>query len=78
MSSLNDWIPLFPLNTVLYPDGILPLRVFETRYMDMVRECMRKGQGFGVVLIKSGAEIGSAAVPEMVGCLAEIGNWEME
>ena len=47
-------IPLFPLNIVLFPGGPLPLRIFETRYLDMVRRCMRDGQGFGVVLIREG------------------------
>jgi uncharacterized protein len=51
-------IPLFPLNIVLFPDGPLPLRIFETRYYDMVRRCMREGRGFGVVLIREGAEVG--------------------
>ncbi len=40
MMNEHDWIPIFPLNTVLFPRGVLPLRVFETRYVDMVRECM--------------------------------------
>ena len=71
------WIPLFPLNTVLYPLGILPLRVFETRYTDMVRECMKREAPFGVVLIHSGAEVGAAAVPELTGCLAHIRQWDM-
>jgi Lon protease-like protein len=52
-------IPLFPLNLVLFPDGPLPLRIFETRYYDMVRRCMREGSGFGVVLIREGRESGS-------------------
>jgi Lon protease-like protein len=43
-------IALFPLNIVLFPDGPLPLRIFETRYVDMVGRCMRENQGFGVVL----------------------------
>jgi hypothetical protein len=51
-------IPLFPLNLVLFPDGPLPLRIFETRYYDMVRRCMREGFGFGVVLIREGREVG--------------------
>jgi len=50
-------IPLFPLNTVLFPDGILPLRIFEPRYLDMVSECMRSNSGFGVCLISDGARI---------------------
>ena len=52
-------IPLFPLNMVLFPDGPLPLRIFETRYYDMVRRCMREGSGFGVVLIREGRETGT-------------------
>ncbi len=49
-------IPLFPLRTVLFPFGTLPLRIFETRYLDMVRRCMREGLPFGVVLIRQGVE----------------------
>lgn len=49
-------IPLFPLRTVLFPYGTLPLRIFETRYIDMVRRCMRDGLPFGVVLIRQGVE----------------------
>jgi len=78
MTNQDNWLPLFPLNTVLFPDGILPLKVFETRYIDMVRECMKSESPFGVVLIKSGAEVGGAAVPESVGCVARIMRWDME
>ncbi|MGH8261298.1 MAG: LON peptidase substrate-binding domain-containing protein [Steroidobacteraceae bacterium] len=53
-------IPLFPLNAVLYPGGPLPLRIFEPRYVDMVRRCMREESTFGVVLIAAGAEAGGA------------------
>ena len=53
-------IPLFPLNLVLFPDGPLPLRIFETRYVDMVRRCMRESTEFGVVLIRKGQETGPA------------------
>ncbi len=49
-------IPLFPLRSVLFPGGVLPLRIFEPRYVDMVGRCMREQTGFGVVLIRSGAE----------------------
>ncbi len=52
--------PLFPLNTVLFPGGPLPLRIFETRYVDMVRHCMRQRCPFGVVLIQGGSEVGAA------------------
>lgn len=78
MAEASDWLPLFPLNTVLFPDGILPLRVFEARYTDMVRDCMKDNKPFGVVLIRSGSEVGIAAEPEDVGCLAHIVDWDMQ
>ena len=53
---MTEELPLFPLRTVLFPGGVLPLRVFEPRYVDMVSRCMREGIGFGVVLIRTGAE----------------------
>ena len=49
-------LPLFPLRSVLFPGGVLPLRIFEPRYVDMISACMREGKGFGVVLIRQGAE----------------------
>lgn len=64
-------IALFPLNIVLFPDGPLPLRIFETRYIDMVRRCMRDGQPFGVVLIREGNEVGPAETFD-VGTFAKI------
>lgn len=82
MSENQNWLPLFPLNVVLFPDGILPLKVFETRYIDMVRDCMRREAPFGVVLIKSGQEVASGssapAEPENTGCLAHIESWDAE
>jgi uncharacterized protein len=71
-------IPIFPLNTVLFPDGLLPLRVFEARYMDMTRDCMKRDRPFGVCLIQEGAEVGAPAIPEAVGCLARITDWDMQ
>jgi Lon protease-like protein len=65
-------IALFPLNSVLFPGGPLPLRIFETRYTDMVRRCMREDAGFGVVLIRAGAEVGEVASTAEVGTLARI------
>jgi Lon protease-like protein len=70
-------LPLFPLNVVLFPGGVLPLRVFEARYMDMVRRCMKNTAPFGVVLIARGAEVGAAAATEAVGTLARIAAWDM-
>jgi Lon protease-like protein len=64
-------IALFPLNIVLFPDGPLPLRIFETRYVDMVRRCMRGEQQFGVALIREGKEVGPAETFE-VGTLVKI------
>jgi len=64
---------LFPLNIVLFPDGPLPLRIFETRYYDMVRRCMREGREFGVVAIREGYEAGPADTDFYdVGTMAEI------
>ena len=71
-------IALFPLNTVLFPGGILPLRLFEQRYLDMAAACMKANKPFGICLIDQGNETGKAASPHQVGTLAEITNWEME
>jgi Lon protease-like protein len=76
MFDTENWLPLFPLNAVLFPAGVLPLKVFETRYIDMVRDCMKRDMPFGVVLIKSGQEVGAAAEPETVGTLANITDWD--
>ena len=65
-------LPLFPLNTVLYPGGQLSLRIFEPRYLDMIRECARTGSSFGVCLILEGREAGAPALPAAVGTLARI------
>lgn len=67
-------LPLFPLNAVLFPGGPLPLRVFEPRYLDMVSRCLREDSGFGVLLIRDGAEAGSADTFE-IGTVAEIVDW---
>lgn len=78
MRQETGWLPLFPLKAVLFPRGVLPLRVFETRYIDMVRDCMKSGRAFGVVLIKSGQEVGAGAEPETIGTLAHITHWDMQ
>jgi Lon protease-like protein len=69
--ALTD-IPLFPLNTVLFPGGPLSLRIFERRYLDLVRDCARNGSGFGVCLILHGSEAGETTAPAAVGTLARI------
>jgi Lon protease-like protein len=71
-------LPLFPLNTVLFPGGILPARVFEQRYMDMTKACLRNDTPFGVCFIKEGGEVGAPAVPHEIGCLAKITDWDMQ
>ena len=73
---MND-IPLFPLNTVLFPGGRLPLRIFEQRYMEMAKACLRDAAPFGVCLIREGREVGEPALPAEVGCLARITQWDM-
>ena len=65
-------IPLFPLGAVLFPGGPLPLRIFEARYIDLVSRCLRDGSGFGVVLIREGAEAGGPALTFDVGTYARI------
>ena len=69
--------PLFPLNTVLFPGCILDLQIFEARYLDMVSACMRRGQGFGVVTLLDGQEVGEAARRfSALGCEALIRDFQ--
>jgi len=67
-------VPLFPLRTVLFPGGPLPLRIFESRYIDMISQCMKSDSPFGVLLIREGSEAGLATTHE-VGTLATITDW---
>ncbi len=67
-------IPLFPLRTVLYPGGPLPLRIFEPRYLDMISKCIKNDSLFGVLLIKTGREAGPATTYD-IGTLARITDW---
>jgi uncharacterized protein len=70
-------VPLFPLNTVLFPEGLLPLRIFETRYIDMIRECLRGGgNGFVVVSIREGGETSAEVQFSALGTRAEVIDWE--
>ena len=71
-------IPLFPLSTVLFPGSMLPLKIFEQRYLDMAAACMKINSPFGICLIEKGGEVGETAVPHAIGTLATISNWEME
>jgi hypothetical protein len=65
-------LPLFPLSTVLFPGGRLDLRIFEQRYLGMVRDCLREKHPFGVCLILHGRDVGTPATPAAYGCTAEI------
>ncbi|MCF8178453.1 MAG: LON peptidase substrate-binding domain-containing protein [Sulfuritalea sp.] len=75
-------ISLFPLRSVLFPGGRLPLKIFEQRYMDMAKTCFKDAASFGVCLIESGEEVARSgqqpAVPHAVGTLAHIADWDME
>jgi len=67
-------VPLFPLNTVLFPGGPLPLRIFEPRYLGLVSQCLKSDKPFGVLLIRDGGETGPATTYN-VGTLARITDW---
>ncbi|WP_426687904.1 LON peptidase substrate-binding domain-containing protein [Rhodanobacter ginsengiterrae] len=71
-------LPLFPLASVLFPGGQLQLRIFEPRYIDLVRECTRYGTGFGVCLILQGHEAGTPAVPAAIGTMARIRDFHAD
>jgi Lon protease-like protein len=78
--SATTTIPLFPLRTVLFPGGLLPLKVFEQRYVDMTKACLKDGQPFGVVMITAGDEVATRpGVPTFasIGTLATITGWDM-
>ncbi|MCC7249965.1 MAG: LON peptidase substrate-binding domain-containing protein, partial [Lysobacter sp.] len=69
-------LPLFPLRTVLMPGGALGLRIFETRYLDLVRDCARNATGFGVCLLLDGEEVGAPATPADFGTEARIEDFD--
>lgn len=70
-------LPLFPLNTVVFPGGRLPLRIFEQRYLAMVTRAIADDTPFGICAIRSGAETGAPAVPHPVGTLVRVVDWDM-
>lgn len=71
-------LPVFPLGTILFPEGKLSLRIFEPRYVDMVARCGREGIGFVVVAIKEGREAGEPAIPYSVGTEVRLENWDTD
>lgn len=72
MSVTERWLPLFPLNVVLFPNASIPLQIFEERYKQMMQDCLDSDSKFGVVLIKAGSEVGGPAVPHTIGTMAHI------
>lgn len=70
-------LPLFPLSSVLFPGGTLGLRIFEPRYLDLVKRCGRSGEGFGICLILEGREAGAPATPVALGTEAAIVDFAM-
>ena len=72
MSTEERQLPLFPLNAVLFPNATMPLQIFEERYKLMLEACLKADSQFGVVLIRSGPEVGGDAVPHAVGTVARI------
>ena len=75
ISADPSFLPLFPLQSVLFPEGLLSLKVFEARYLDLVGDCLREGRPFGVVALKRGTEVKREGEPvefEAVGCVAEL------
>ena len=77
MSDLPSEVPIFALGTVLFPGGVLPLRIFEPRYLDMIKRCMANGTPFGVCSIKQGREVGQAAGIRDYGTLAHITDFDL-
>ena len=73
----HESLPLFPLHQVLLPGAAMDLRIFERRYLDLVRDCGRSGGGFGVCLILEGGEAGAPAIPAAYGVEARIENFDL-
>jgi uncharacterized protein len=69
-------LPLFPLGTVLFPEGPLSLRIFEPRYLDMTKQCLKSATPFGVVLILAGAEVGAVEAMAATGTTARIVDFD--
>ena len=69
-------LALFPLNTVLFPGSILPLQIFEQRYLNLIKDCMKQQTGFVTVLISEGKEVASTPQIYRTGCYVEIIDWE--
>jgi Lon protease-like protein len=71
-------LPIFPLGSVLFPGGSMSLKIFEQRYLDMAKTCLKTGAPFGIALIREGEEVGTPAAPESIGTLARVADWDMQ
>ena len=69
-------LALFPLNTVMFPGSILPLQIFEQRYLNLIKDCMKQETGFVTVLISEGKEVGSTPQIYCTGCYVDIIDWD--
>lgn len=74
---MSRTLPLFPLNTVVFPGGVQPLRIFEQRYLAMIKQAIADNTPFGICAIREGSETGTPAVPYTVGTLVSITDWDM-
>ncbi len=74
--STNERLALFPLHTVLFPGCTLPLQIFEQRYLRLIKTSLQNAQGFAVILISSGKEVGAQPDIYSIGCYVEIIDWE--
>ena len=73
-----DELPIFPLGQVLFPGGTMALKIFEQRYLEMAKVCLKTGSPFGIALIREGNEVGIPATPESVGTRAHVSDWDMQ
>jgi len=74
---VNAALPLFPLNTVVFPGGRLPLKIFEQRYLEMIKQAIAADSPFGICAIREGTETGTPAVPYSVGTRVHVTDWDM-
>jgi hypothetical protein len=70
-------LPLFLLQTVVFPGGRLPLRVFEQRYLDMIKQAIADNTPFGICAIREGSETGTPAIPHVIGTCVRVTDWDM-
>ncbi len=75
MNAMSENLPLFPLNTLLVPEMVLPLQIFEQRYLRLIKDCLKNNVGFGVVPIRDGHEVGQVAMIYDIGVHAEVVDW---